>query len=109
MDGMQETMSNLEMGIQTIVGQMNTLKSLLTRQKSEDQVEPPVVEQRGNPLLAIEMPQENVLNMYGGYSMKTIHTICSQQLKVLFLSKIPDYRFETAHMAWNRLVRDYPP
>ena len=45
---------------------------------------------------------------YGGYDMKTIHRLYSDSLRNTRVSRVPDFKFETAYMTWHRLQRDIP-
>eukprot|EP00171_Calliarthron_tuberculosum_P007504 IDg7504t1 len=40
------------------------------------------------------------------YDFRLIHRIYGDSLRNIRVSKIPDYRFETAHMTWTRLMND---
>lgn len=45
---------------------------------------------------------------YGGYDMRTIHRMYGDSLRNTRVSKVPDFKFETAYMTWHRLLADVP-
>eukprot|EP00171_Calliarthron_tuberculosum_P015039 IDg15039t1 len=54
---------------------------------------------------------ENPISILRGdqnYDLRLVHRIYTDSLRSTKVSKIPDYRFETAYMTWTRLTNDVP-
>ena len=61
-----------------------------------------------DPIRERKRRSERYVDSHPAYEMKTIHRIYSDSLRNTRVSKIPDFKFETAYMTWHRLLKDIP-
>ncbi len=67
---------------------------------------PPPVPQ--SPAPAIDAPSVATGRTATSYDLRLVHRIYGDSLHNIRVSKIPDYKFETAYMTWTRLINDVP-
>ena len=107
---MRETVTNLDLGVSRIFQQMdeliNTVKEL---KESNNRVKNEVPSQASSSRqIRNAYGTESRPEWYTGYDLKPIRKLYSDSLRNTRVSKVPDFKFETAFMTWKRLLRDTP-
>ena len=107
---MRETVTNLDMGVARIFQQMdeliNTVKELKESNKRV-KIEVPSQASSSRQIRNAYEPESRP-EWYTGYDLKSIRKLYSDSLRNTRVSKVPDFKFETAFMTWKRLLRDTP-